>query len=100
MKPVVCVCHPYGHDPTSNSEAVKRIGHRLLKQKCVPIPPQVFLPLLVSEERDRHVVMQIWLRLVRLADEVRVYRRPTEGMRLEIAEAERLGIPVIYETES
>jgi len=33
---------------------------------------------------------------VALSDEVYAYGEPTEGMRLEIAEAERLGIPVVY----
>jgi hypothetical protein len=33
--------------------------------------------------------------MVALSDEVRVYGEPSEGMRLEIAEAERLGIPVV-----
>ena len=41
--------------------------------------------------------MQLCLSLVALADEVRVYGEPSKGMRLEIAEAERLGIPVMRE---
>jgi hypothetical protein len=35
------------------------------------------------------------LKLIALSDEVMTYGVPTEGMRLEIAEARRLGIPVV-----
>lgn len=33
--------------------------------------------------------------LLRISDQVRVYAEPTEGMCLEIAEAERLGITIM-----
>lgn len=41
--------------------------------------------------------MRLCLGLVVLADEVRVYGEPSAGMLEEIAEARRLGIPVIRE---
>ena len=46
------------------------------------------------------VALSMCLRRVALADEGRVYGKPTDGVKLEIAEAERLGIPIVYQTES
>jgi hypothetical protein len=54
------------------------------------------VPTFLDESTERDVAMRLCLRLVSLSDEVRVYGPEiSEGMRLEIAEAERLGIPVL-----
>ena len=58
------------------------------------------MPQFLDEPTERDVALRCCLRLVTLADEVRVYGEPTEGMELEIAEAKLLGIPIIeYTTE-
>jgi len=62
----------------------------------VPIAPQLFLPQFLQETVERELALRLCLRLVGLSDAVYAYGEPTEGMRLEIAEAERLGIPVVY----
>jgi hypothetical protein len=59
------------------------------------LAPQLFLPQFIDELTKRDLALKLCLFLVALSEEVRVFGEPTEGMRLEIAEAHRLGIPVV-----
>ncbi len=93
---MIYVCHPYRSDPTGNRRRVARICRPLVRSGHLPLAPQVYLPAFLDEPTERALAMRLCLRLVSLAEEVRVYGEPSEGMRLEIAEAERLGIPVVY----
>jgi hypothetical protein len=67
----------------------------LVVEGHLPIAPQLYLPAFLDETTERNLALQFCLRLVALADEVRVYGEPTAGMRLEIDEARRLEIPVL-----
>jgi hypothetical protein len=49
----------------------------------------------MDERRERDRVLKFCLSLLAKADELRVFERVSEGMRLEIDEARRLGIPVV-----
>ena len=92
----VYVCHPFRGDEQSNRKLAAGICKRLAGADCLPLCPQLRFPLVLDESRERELAMALCLRLVGLADELRIYGKPTAGMTLEIAEAERLGIPVIY----
>ena len=95
MRRLVYVCHRYRGDPADNVERVRRICEAL-KHDFVPLAPHLLLPAFIDEATERELALAHCLRLVAAADEVRVYGAPTEGMRLEIAEARRLGIPVVF----
>ena len=92
---VIYVCHPYRSDPTGNRRRVARICRRLVRSGHLPLAPQVYLSAFLDEATERAVAMRLCLRLVALADQVWVYGTPSEGMQIEIAESERLGIPVV-----
>lgn len=92
---VIFISHPFRGDPAGNGERVRRICAGL-KEACVPLAPHLLLPAYIDEATERPLALAHCLRLVAAADEVRVYGEATEGMALEIAEARRLGIPVIY----
>ncbi len=94
MIKLVYVCHPFAADPAGNVERVRRICEAL-KHECVPLAPHLLLPTYIDEATERPLALAHCLRLVAAADEVRVFGAPTEGMQLEIAEAQRLGIPVV-----
>ena len=96
---VVYLCHPFSHAMKTNRNRVAAIARHLTIRGFVPLAPQLFLPHFLDERTERHLAMRICLKLVSLTDEVRVYGEPTEGMRHEIAEARRLGIPVVEVTE-
>ena len=92
---VVYICHPFRSDWVANAVRVRDICRQFAHRRCLPLAPQIFLPHFLDEATERDRVMSLCLRLVALVDEVHVYGKPTKGMRLEIAEARRLGIPVV-----
>ena len=92
---IVFVCHPFASDERGNTRRVAALCRRLALKGIVPLAPQIFLPHFIKEETERSLALKISRRLLGCADEVWVYGDPTGGMRLEIAEAERLGIPVV-----
>ena len=94
---VIYVCHPYRSDPTGNRVRVGRFCRRLVRSGNLPLAPQVCLPAFLDETTERDLAMKLCLRMVGLAEEIRVYGKPSEGMRLEIGEAQRLGIPITHE---
>ncbi len=91
----VFVSHPFAGNPRINGVLVASIARRLADAGHLPIAPQLYLQWFISERTERDLALKLCLQFVALSDEVRVYGEPTEGMRLEIAEARRLGIPVV-----
>ena len=91
----VYVAHPFSSDPSANLRSIPHLARRLALEGKLPLAPQLYLPKFIDEATERNLALRLCLRLVALSDEVRVYREPTAGMRLEIAEAHRLGIPVV-----
>lgn len=89
------VSHPYRHEPEENAKRVVEIARRLVHDGYLPLAPQLFMPRFVNEAKERDLALRMCLQLVALCDELRVYGNVSEGMRLEIAEARRLGIPVV-----
>jgi hypothetical protein len=96
---VVFVSHSFAFDPAANGRRVTRICRTLTLAGHLPLAPQIYLPQFISEATERDLALRLCLRLVALADEVRVYGEPSAGMIEEIAEAERLGIPVVLGEE-
>jgi len=92
---VVYICHAYSSNPRHHVESVRGICRDLAMQGLAPIAPQLSAPQYLDEGEERRIALRICLALVGRADELRVYGEPSEGMRLEIAEARRLGIPVL-----
>ena len=92
---VMFICHPFADDPSGNIACVRRIARAFASEGHLPIAPQLYLPAFLDEATERDLAIRLSLQLVVLADEVRIYGEPTAGMIEEIAEAERLGIPVV-----
>lgn len=91
----IFVSHSFSSNPGANCALVARITRRLALDGHVPLAPQIYLPRFVDEGTERELALKLCLQLVALADEVRVYGEVSDGMLLEITEAERLGIPVM-----
>ena len=92
---IVFISHPFSSDPALHSSTVANITRRIALKDHLPLAPQIYLPVFLNEDTERDLALKLCLQFVALADEVRVYGEPTEGMRLEIAEAQRLGIPIV-----
>jgi len=91
----VFISHPFGANPRINSRNVRALARRLAHRGHLPLAPQFYLPQFLDEASERDLALNLCVALVALSDEVWVYGTPTAGMRLEIAEARRLGIPVV-----
>lgn len=91
----VFVSFPFSADPAANISRVAAIARSIAVAGNLPIAPHIFLPVFLDERSERSLALRLCLELVARCDELRVYAKPTDGMRLEIAEAHRLGIPVI-----
>ena len=63
----------------------------------MPVVPPLYLPQFLDEATERDIAIACCLKLVSVCDELHVYGEVSEGMRQEIAKANRLGIPVVYE---
>ena len=95
---VAYICHAFGADAARNTDHVRSTCRRLAFEGFLPLAPQLWLPQFLDDAADRDRAMTFCLRLIALADEVHVYGEISEGMRLEIGEARRLGIPVVKAT--
>ena len=91
----IFVSHPFSGAPNRHRARVRTVCRHLTSRGHLPLAPQLYLPSFIDEATERETALTLCLRLVALADEVWVFDSPTEGMEAEIAEAERLGIPVI-----
>ena len=91
----VFISHPFSGSPVANVALVRQIAQRLAAAMHLPLAPQLYLPQFIDEATERALALRLCLELVALSDELHVYGEISAGMRLEIAEAHRLGIPVI-----
>jgi hypothetical protein len=92
---VTFVCHPFSASAAANAREVLQLARALVLSGHLPLAPQIYLPQFLDEATERDLALRLCLRMVALANEVRVYGETSEGMRLEVAEAVRLGIPIV-----
>jgi len=90
----IFISHPFSSAPDHHERVIVNLARALAHAGSLPIAPQIYLPQFIDEATERELALKLCLALVAICDEVRVYGEPSEGMRLEIAEAHRLGIPV------
>jgi hypothetical protein len=91
----IFISHSYSADPSKSRSRVANIARLVVLDGDLPLAPQIYLPEFIDEGTERDLALRVCLKLVGLADEVRVYGMISKGMRLEITEARRLGIPVV-----
>lgn len=100
MPLVIFVSHPFSSDPDRNVKCVLPVARAIALAGHTPLAPQLYLPQFVDKSSERDLAMKLCLGFLVRSEEVWTYGEPTDGMRLEIAEAERLGIPVAREEMS
>ncbi len=87
--------HPFSSDPIRNANCVVPVARAIALAGDLPLAPQLYLPQFIDEGSERSLAMKLCLGFLARSDEIRVHGQPTDGMRLEIAAAERLGIPLV-----
>jgi hypothetical protein len=91
----VFISHAFSADAGPNARRVLTIARACAKRGVLPLAPQIYLPRFIDEATERELALKMCLTMVALCDEVRIYGEISAGMLLEIAEAQRLGIPVV-----
>jgi dienelactone hydrolase len=93
---VVYICHPSYKNSGESSENLKRICRWFAKQGYLPLASQIYLSEFLDEPFPQEKKMDLSRRLIALADELLVFGEPTATMKEEIAEANRIGTPVVH----
>lgn len=94
---VVYICSRYSGDVKHNTEMARRYTRLALDKGCIPITPHLYLPQVLSEERERDKAINADLSLLEKTDEVWVCGDTiSDGMACEIGHAKRLGKTIRY----
>ena len=95
-RPLIFVCSPYRGETEANIQNARRYCRLVMKQGGIPFAPHLlftqFLDDAIPKERERG--LRMGTQMLGLCDELWVFGEPSEGMRMEIEQAGRLGIPV------
>ena len=98
VRSVVYISHLFSSDPVASLTSIRRHCRRLVEEGFVPLAPQLLFPQFLDESTERDLAIACCLRLVGVCSELRVFGHKSDGVKREIAEAKRLGIPVVYRT--
>ncbi len=95
---VVFVSSPYRGDVPRNLAIARAAAHQVFQAGHVPVVAHMYIPQVLDDDDPVERALGIDAALVLLArsDEVWVFGEPSEGMRMEIDEAHRLGLPVSH----
>ena len=103
MMKLVYIASPYAGDIEYNTRMAIQYCRYAAGCGVIPLAPHLLLPRFLCESNpaEREQGIKMGLRLLALCSELWVFgSRISEGMSREIAEAEMLGIPIRYVSES
>ena len=95
-RPLIFVCSPYRGDTELNIQNARRYCRLVMEQGGIPFAPHLLFTQFLDEDKaaERRRGLRMGAEMLKLCDELWVFGAPTEGMRMEMEQAERLGIPV------
>ena len=95
-RPVIFVCSPYRGDTEANTQNARRYCRLVVKQGGIPFAPHLLFTQFLDEDKaaERRQGLRMGMEMLKLCGELWAFGEPTEGMRLEITQARRLGISV------
>ena len=95
-RPLIFVCSPYRGDTETNTQNARRYCRLVMEQGGIPFAPHLLFTQFLDEENvaERRQGLRMGMEMLKLCGELWAFGEPTEGMRLEITQARRLGIPV------
>jgi len=97
---LVYICSPYAGDIEYNTMMAIKYCRYAAGRGVIPLAPHLLLPrfLCESNPEEREMGIKMGLKLLALCSELWVFGyRISAGMRREIAQAERLGIKIVYQ---
>jgi hypothetical protein len=93
----VYTCHPYADEQPNANIRLREICCELVAEGLSPVCPQVLMAHFLQEHEEREAGLYVRQQLLKDCDEMRVYGREiTPTMRVEIAFAETIGLPIRY----
>lgn len=93
----VFVSYPFARDPDKSQRVCKEMSRVLIELGFCPVSPQLFLPLLVDEAKERGLAINLCTSYLLSCDHLLVVGKDiTSGMASEIKEATTAGIPIFY----
>ena len=95
----VSVASPYrGENVRENLRAARRYCRIVIDAGHMPIAPHLIYPQILNDEieEERELGLAFGISLLKLCDELWVFGEPSEGMRGEIAEAQRMRRQIVY----
>ena len=99
-KPLVYVASPFSGDEAGNVKKAIRYCRFAVDKGAIPLAPHLFLPLFMSEEREREEAMRMNMVFLSKCSELWVFGSTiSEGMKAEIKRAKWRNMPIRYFTE-
>lgn len=95
---ILYICHPYKSNPQLNRIKALKFAEKISTEGGIPITPHVLFPFLNDENPyDRAKAMSYCIELLSVCHFVAVCGSIiTEGMKIELEEAKKLSLPIIY----
>ncbi len=94
--PLIFICSPYRGDVEKNSQNAREYCRFAFEQGGIPFAPHLLFTQFLDDDNpeQREAGMRMGLEMMSLCDEIWTFGSPTHGMKAEILESMRLGIPV------
>lgn len=101
MNKLIYVCSPYRGYPETNTKKARSYCRKIaIEEGNIPIAPHLFFPQFLDDNipRERERAIKMNLDILRHAVEIRAFgSKISDGMAIEIIEAKKLGISVVWE---
>ena len=98
--PLVYVCSSFRGDTRNNIKKAKSYSRFVVDHGAIPLTPHLLLPQFMDEATERELAMEMDLFFLSKCDQLWAFgTERSDGMKAEMAEAKRLGIPIIFMEE-
>ena len=101
-RPLIFICSPYRGDVDANIHNAHRYCRFALIHSGIPFAPHLLFTQFLNDDDppERDAWLSLGLEMLARCDELWAFGMPTEGMKMEMLEAQRLGVPVRRFTDS
>ena len=100
FRPLVYICSPFRGDEAGNMQRARRYCRFAADRGVIPIAPHLLFPQFMEEKTERELALFMGLVLLGHCSELWVFGgRISDGMRAEIAKAQKRQMKIRYYTE-
>lgn len=100
FRPLVYICSPYSGNIEFNANSARIYSRFAVARGAIPLAPHLLFPQFMSEEHERSLALFMGIVLMGKCKEIWVFGEyVSDGMKREIAKAEKMGKIIRYFTE-